>query len=89
MGDFDDEDGGEWLPRQLRDGSNGPNLRILIAGEVGVFLQSKDGAVAKYRFVEDLKEVDPDENNEDDSISLSADSFVLENVSGRIEVVEQ
>jgi hypothetical protein len=44
--DLDDEEGGERLPGELGDGRDGSDRGILVAGEVGVFLQTEDGAVA-------------------------------------------
>ena len=41
------------------------------------FKQAEGGAVAQHGFVEDLEEVDPDEDGEDDFVGLAADALVL------------
>jgi hypothetical protein len=47
MGDFDDEEGGEWLPGQLGNGRDGPDHGVLIALEMGILLETKDGTISK------------------------------------------
>lgn len=77
MGNFDDEERGERLPGELGNGCNGADERVLVSGEVGVSLETKEGAISKHALVENLKEVDPDQNDEDDFVSLVANSLVL------------
>jgi hypothetical protein len=77
VGDFDDQDGREWLPGELGDGGNGSDEGVLVAGEMRVFLEAKDGAIAEHRLVEDLEEVDPHQDGQDDFVRLASDSFVL------------
>jgi hypothetical protein len=43
----------------------------------GIFLETKDRSISKNRFIEDLEEVNPDEDHENNSIRLPADFFVL------------
>lgn len=77
MRDLDDQEGGERLPRQLRDWRDAPDQAVLVSGEVCGFLQSEDCPVSEDRLVQDLEEVDPDEDGEDDLIRLAANAFVL------------
>jgi hypothetical protein len=77
MGDFDDEDRGKWLPQQLGDGCYGSDERVLVAFEACVFSETEDGAVSEDGLVEDLKEVDPDEERENDLVCLTEDAPVL------------
>lgn len=63
VGDLDDEDGRKWLPRELGNGRDRSHQRVLVAGEVAILLEAEEGAVSQNRLVEDLKEVNPDEND--------------------------
>ena len=42
-----------------------------------VFLETEDGAIAKDGLVQNLEEVDPDEDDQDDGVGLPADALVV------------
>ncbi|KAG8418787.1 hypothetical protein J3459_012056 [Metarhizium acridum] len=44
---------------------------------MGVILESVGRAVAKHRLVEDLQEVDPDKDGQDDLVRLAADAATV------------
>jgi len=54
VGDFDDENGGEGLPRELRNWSDRADEGVLVAFETSVFLQTEDRAISEDRLVENL-----------------------------------
>jgi hypothetical protein len=56
VGDLDNQDHGEGLPCQLRNGCNGTNKRILVPREVGVFLKTENCTITKDWFIENLDE---------------------------------
>lgn len=71
---LDDEVRREGLPGELRNGGHGADERVLVARQAGVSLEAVRGAVAEDRLVEDLQEVDPDEDDEDDAVRLATDA---------------
>lgn len=77
MRHLDDEERGKGLPCQLGNGGHGADEGVLIAHEARVFLEAVRGAVAEDGLVENLQEVDPDEDGEDDAIRLAADAAAV------------
>lgn len=55
VGDLDDEEGRDGLPDELGDGGDGADNGVLVAGEVRVLGEAKDGAVPEDGLVEDLR----------------------------------
>jgi hypothetical protein len=55
VGDFDDENGGEGLPRELRNWSDRADEGVLVAFETSVLLQTEDRAISEDRLVENLE----------------------------------
>ncbi len=56
MGDFNNEDRGEWLPCELGNRGDRADEGVLVAFEACVSLQTEDGAVSEDGFVEDLQQ---------------------------------
>lgn len=67
----------EGLPGQLGNGRNRPNERVLVPRQIGIGLQTKRCPVAQDGLVEDLKEIHPDQDDQNALISLAADAFVV------------
>ena len=81
MWDFNNEEGRKWLPCELGDRSDRAQEGVLITGEFGVFLKTEQRTVTEYRLVQDLEEVDPDEDSEDNFVRLSSNAGVLSDMS--------
>ena len=77
MRNLDNQDRGEGLPCELSDWGDGSNQRILIPGEMGVFLEAEESSIAQNALIQDLKEIDPHENGKNDLVSLASNSFIL------------
>ena len=54
VGHFDDQEGGERLPGELRDWSDGADEGVLVPGKVGSFLEAESSAISQYGLVQDL-----------------------------------
>ena len=67
----------EGLHHQLPDGRDRAHERILVPRQMRRLLKTERGAVAQNRLVEDLEEVDPDEDCQDDLVCLPSDTSVL------------
>ena len=74
---LDDEPGGKRLPTELRHGRNTAHKTVLISGEACIVSKAEDCAISKHTLVENLEEVDPDQNWQDDTIDLPAYTFAL------------
>jgi len=74
---LDDQETGEGLPRQLRDGRDRAEERVLAAGQTRRLDQAEGRRVAQHGLVENLEEVHPYENDEDGLVGLPLDALVL------------
>lgn len=76
-----DEDARERLPRQLGDGRDGTEQRVLAPREPRRLLQPERRRVPEHRLVEDLQEVHPDQEGQDRPVRLPPDPLILMLVS--------
>lgn len=77
MRDFDNQKRRERLPCQLRNWRNRPDQRVLVAREMCVVFHAERRAEPQHRLVEDLQEVHPYEDQEDDSVGFASDAFAV------------
>ena len=54
---LDDQPGGKRLPTELCHGRDGADKRVLVASKARILAKTKNGAISKHAFVEDLQEV--------------------------------
>lgn len=65
------------LRGQLPDGRDRADERVLVPRQVRRLAEAEGGAVAQHRLVQDLEEVDPDEDRQDDLVRLPPDAPIL------------
>lgn len=72
-----DEEARERLPRQLGDGRDGAEEGVLAPREAGVFAKPEGRGVAQHALVENLEEVHPYQDGQDDFVGFPPDALVL------------
>ena len=88
MRDLDNEIGREGLPGQLGDGGDGSDQGVLVSREIGVFFEAEVGSISEDRLVQNLHQIGPAQDDQDDGVGLSPNPLVIIFGEGDTDVVD-